>query len=300
MKLLITGSNGLVGSHFVENYPKNLENTIISPSSEELDITDATSVNNFFKLQKVDAIIHFAAFTDVSKAEEERNNKKGACWIVNVEGTANLIRAASKQSVYFIYISTDTVFSGHKDNPGPYKEDYPTEENPNLLSWYGWTKRQAEKLVTNNSGNSVILRIANPVRAKFKDKLDYVRKILNLYDTDKIYPMFNDQYLTLTYINEVTEALKVLLEKRSLGIYHVSSINVFTPYKLANFLIEKTRGKKGFVKPISIASFLKDNPSRYPQYGGLKVERTQKILNLRLMSWEEIVSDIAKQLSVLV
>lgn len=298
MKLLITGTNGLVGSHFVENYSlsSNSKNvTIFSPSANELDITDKESVKNFFELHKPDTIIHFAAFTDVSKAEKQRYNKNAPCWIVNVGGTANLIQASNDHS-YFIYISTDVVFSGHKDNRGPYAEDYPTEEDLNLLSWYGWTKKEAEKLVVNNLKNAAILRIANPVRAKYKSKLDYVSKILELYDTGKLYPMFDDQYLTLTYIDEVTEMLKILLEKKLSGIYHVSSINLFTPYKLANYLIEKARDKTDTVKPISINDFLQDNPSRYPQYGGLKVDKTQKILNLKFMRWEEIIEDLVKQL----
>ena len=298
MKLLITGGNGLVGSHFVENYFTDLKSdfTILSPSKNELDTTDQKSVENFFKLHQPDAVIHFAAFTDVSKAEKQRNNKKAPCWIINVEGTANLIRSASYQP-YFIQVSTDVVFSGRKESPGPYGENCPTEENPSLLSWYGWTKREAEKLVVNHLKNAAILRIANPVRAKYVGKLDYVRKIIKQFDEGKLYPMFKDQYLTLTYINEVTEALKVLLARKLPGIYHVSSVNVFTPYKLANLLIGRARGKKEFVKPISIESFLKDNPSRYPQYGGLKVEKTQSELNLKFMRWEETISLLAKQLS---
>ena len=299
MKILVTGGTGLVGSHFVENYSADPESdfTILSPGKNDFDITDQKSVENFFQLNKPDAIVHFAAFTDVSAAEKERDNKNGACWIINVEGTTNLIKTVGEQP-YFIYISTDVVFSGRKEDPGPYAEDHLTESDPNFLSWYGWTKKEAEKLIANNLENSAILRIANPVRAAYGDKLDYVRKILQLYDTDKLYPMFDDQYLTLTYINEVTEALKVLLGKRLSGIYHVSSTNVFTPYKLANLLIEKTRGKKGFIKPISLESFLKKNPSRYPQYGGLKVEKTQIALNLKFRNWEEVVEILSKQLSV--
>lgn len=293
MKILVTGGNGLVGSHFVEHY-----SDVLSPSANELDVTDKKSIENFFNKHAPEVIIHFAAFTDVTTAEEERDNINAPCWIVNVKGTANLIKAVNKSS-FFIYVSTDSVFSGLKNDPGPYREDYPTEENPNRLSWYGWTKNQAEKLVTENLKNTAILRISNPSRAKYTPKLDYVRKILKLYDTDKLYPMFNDQYLTLTYINEVTEALKALLAKRLIGIFHTSSVNVFTPYKLANYLIEKARGIKNAVEPISIESFLKDNPARYPQYGGLKVEKTQKILNLKFLRWAETIEILAKQWSVL-
>lgn len=295
MKILVTGGNGLVGSHFVKNYGADLkgDNLILSPSKKELDITDRKSTENFFKLHTVDVIIHFAAYTDVSGAEKQRGNKNGSCWIVNVLGTNNLVKAAHYQP-YFIHISTDNVFSGQNNNQEPYDEYHPTEENPNLLSWYGWTKREAEILVNKKA---VILRISNPVRANYPPKLDYVRKILSLYDEGKLYPMFDDQFLTLTYINDVTEALKVLLKKKLSGIYHVSSVNIFTPYKLANSLIERFRGRKGFVKPISIRKFLESNPARYSQYGGLKVEKTQQILNLKFLSWEQIIESLAKQLS---
>ncbi|MBI3103885.1 NAD(P)-dependent oxidoreductase [Candidatus Daviesbacteria bacterium] len=298
MKILVTGANGLVGSHFVENYlpDSKTTNTILSPNKNELDITDQKSVENFFKVYKPEAVIHFAAFTDVSAAEEERENKNAPCWTVNVEGIANLIKAVDYQP-YFIYISTDVVFSGSKDNPGPYAEDHPPEQDEKLLSWYGWTKREAEILVSKNLKNAAILRIANPSRAKYNQKLDYVRKILRLYDTNQLYPMFDDQYLTLTYINEVTKTLKILLKDKLTGVFHASSTNVFTPYKLANLLIEKVRGKKNAVKPVSIEPFLKDNPSRYPKYGGLNVERTEKLLGLKFMQWEEIIEDLAKQLS---
>lgn len=300
MKILVTGGNGLVGSHFVENYlPDSQHNNIIlSPDKNDLDITDQKSVENFLKFNKPDAIIHFAAFTDVPAAENQRGNKNGPCWIVNVRGTANLIKAINYQT-FFVYISTDVVFPGSKDNPGPYEEDYPPENNEKLLSWYGWTKREAEILVSKNLKNWAILRISNPSRAKYNRKLDYVRKILALYDTGKLYPMFDDQYLTLTYIDEVTESLRILLQKRLSGFFHVSSNNIFSPFKLANLLIEKTRNVKGAVKPISIESFLKNNPARYPKYGGLRVEKTQKKLNLKFMSWEEIIESLAKQLSTL-
>lgn len=295
MKLLVTGANGLVGSHFVENFKALHQGILLTPDQEEMDITNQGSIKAFFSLHQPDAIIHFAAFTNVSQAEEQRHNQKASCWIVNVEGTANLIQALNPKS-YFIHISTDMVFPGNKDYPGPYQESDSLEENPNLLSWYGWTKKEAENIVKNNGKNAGILRISNPVRAKYATKLDYVRKILALYDKGKLYPLFDDQYLTLTYINEVTKTLQILLEKRLNGIFHTSSSNVFTPYNLANLLIEKARGRKDVVKPVSIKSFLKDNPFRYPQYGGLDTKETQHRLGLKFMSWEEIIEDLAKQL----
>lgn len=295
MKILITGGNGLVGSHFVENFNEGIE--LLTPDVNEMDITEQNNVNRYLKLHKPEIIIHFAAFTDVSAAEKERGDKNASCWKINVDGTLNFIKALNYQP-YFIYISTDVVFSGSEKNPGPYDEDSPTEEDPNLLSWYGWTKREAEKIISSNLKNTTIVRIANPVRENYKGKLDYVHKILLSSDRNQLYPMFKDQYLTLTYINEITECLKTLLVKRLPGIYHVSSTDIFTPYELADLLIEKARGKKGIVKSISIEEFLKNCPSRYPQYGGLKVVKTQEILKLRFNTWEKTIKILAKQLSI--
>lgn len=296
-RILITGANGLVGSHFVENYlGSNNEYSLLTPDREELDITDNLSVGKYINNNTPDVVINFAAYTDVTKAEDERNNKEGQCWIINVEGTNNLINNIDKNT-YFIHISTDTVFSGNKNAPGPYEENHLQEENSEMVSWYGWTKREAEKNVVKKLSNSVILRISNPTRARYEQKLDYVRKILHLFDTGKIYPMFDDQYLTLTYVDEVTQTLKVLIEKRNRGIFHVSSINLFTPHKLANLLIEKARGKKNAIKSISIEDFLKDNPARYPQYGGLKVEKTMVELGLQFNTWEKTIDALVRQLS---
>lgn len=297
MKILVTGANGLVGSHLVENFNPAEGSSLLTPDQTELDITDQKSVKSFFEMHKPDAVVHFAAFTDVSAAEEQRNHKEASCWIVNVEGTTNLIKESVKKNNYFVYISTDVVFPGSKSNPGPYSEDSSHSINPELLSWYGVTKREGEIRISQNLKNSAILRISNPVRAKYSPKLDYARKILSLFDANKLYPMFNDQYLTLTYINEVTKTIRLLLRKRATGIFHTSSTNLFTPFKLTNFLLEKARDIKNAVSPVSLAPFLKDNPSRYPQFGGLKVEKTQNELGLKFMRWEETIEAIVNQLN---
>ena len=44
-----------------------------------------------------------------------------------------------------------------------------------------------------------ILRLVYPVRAKYPAKLDYLRKPLSLFDQGKLYSLFNDQQVTITY-----------------------------------------------------------------------------------------------------
>jgi dTDP-4-dehydrorhamnose reductase len=290
MKVLVTGADGLVGSHLIENADTNLE--LITPNYEEMDVTDLNSVTQKFEESKPEVVIHFAAYTDVSASEKERDDKSGIVWRVNVEGSKNIAQASKSIGAFMIHISTDSVFSGHKNNPGPYDEDFPPEENNDLLSWYGCSKKEAEKEIQLITKNLSIVRISNPARANYEKKLDYIRKIIKLFDEGKLYPMFSDQHLTLTYINEVTVTLKSLIREKTPGIYHVSSTNLFTPFELANHVIEKARGVKESVKASSIELFLQEHGSRYPQFGGLKTEKTRNKLNLDFLKWEEAVDEI--------
>jgi dTDP-4-dehydrorhamnose reductase len=298
MNTLVTGSTGLVGSHFVRYFNlKSSEQRLLTPSEKELDITLPQAVRTSFNKFQPQIVVHFAAFTDVSVAEQERGNKQGFAWITNVEGTKNIVDACIANKSYLIHISTDVVFSGRKENPGPYEETVAIETDPDNLSWYGWTKAQAELIVSKDLPSAAIIRIANPVRSRFKNKLDYVRKIIYLYDKKKLYPMFTDQYLTLTFINEVSEVVTRLINSPKSGVYHVSSRDVFTPFELASYLLEKVRGVKNVVHKSSIEDYFRQtkNSARYPQYGGLKTEKTQKRFKIEFLSWQEVVDALINE-----
>jgi dTDP-4-dehydrorhamnose reductase len=289
MNILITGSSGLVGSHLVEYFKeKNITDTLLLPSSQELDITSSDAVNTYFDIHKPNMVIHYAAYTDVNAAETQKGDEKGAAWKINVSGTENLVHACKKHNAHLTHISTDMVFSGKKEDPGPYKEDHPIEINSSNLTWYGYTKAQAE-LKTKEYNNVTIIRISYPTRAHYDLKPDHVHKILNAYDAAKPLKLFNDHFLTLTYVNNVSEIINKLIESYKLqvtsyefrsNIFHISSKNIYTPYDLANYLLEKTRRVTGVVQPSSLTEFLKDNPGRYAQYAGL---------DITFPTWQEII-----------
>ena len=119
-KIFVTGGSGLVGSFFVENYSNKYQ--IIAPEYPQMDLTKKETFENIIKEEKPDIILHFAAYTDVSQAENQRGDKSGACWQINVEGTKNLVFLAKESGCHFIHISTDYVFSGSEKNQEPHKE----------------------------------------------------------------------------------------------------------------------------------------------------------------------------------
>ncbi len=293
---LVIGSHGLVGSRFVELFPR--KTSLHIPKHFELDILKPEQVKETLSTNDFKVIINFAAFTDVSEAEKQRNQKDGICYRVNVEGVKNLVSSINPAKTHYIHISTDMVFPGSKGIPCPYAENQIPVTDSSKLSWYGFTKAEGERVIKQHLGeNATILRLIYPVRAKYKDKLDYLRKPLKLYDENKLYPMFSDQQISVTFIDEAALALKIIVEKKIKGVYHASSTDTTNPYEIVSYLIEKVRDKKDAVQSSSLEEFLKtaDNPVRYPEFGGLQVGETEEKLGLKFSSWRQIVDKLVEQ-----
>jgi len=133
-KLLITGGAGFIGSHvvrrFVTNYPDvqivnldkltyagnlaNLKDIEDQPnySFVKADITDAKEMNDLFRKENFDAVIHLAAESHVDRSITDPT----AFVITNVIGTVNLLNAAREfwkgdyEKKRFYHVSTDEVY----------------------------------------------------------------------------------------------------------------------------------------------------------------------------------------------
>ena len=139
MKILITGSNGLLGQKLVKLLANKEGINLLATSTGEnrikaitgfdyisLDITNKLQVEQVFNQFKPNVVINTAAMTNVDACED----KKEECWNLNVNAVKNLIEASEKHQTHLIHLSTDFIFDGEN---GPYKE----EDKPNPLSYYG-------------------------------------------------------------------------------------------------------------------------------------------------------------------
>jgi dTDP-4-dehydrorhamnose reductase len=295
--ILVTGSTGLVGSRFTEIYPRRTY--LHLPTEVELDITDPSQIKEIFSKHNFGVVVNFAAFTDVGAAEEQRDDRNGSCWKINVEGVNNLVSAINPHKTHFIHISTDYVFPDSEEDRGPYTEDHKSASDSSKATWYGYTKAEGERIVLDSFGDkATVLRLIYPVRAKFEEKPDYLRKPLALFDEGKLYPMFTDQQVSICFIDEACEALEKIIVNNHYGIFHASSRDTTTPHEIVSYLIEKARGVKGAVKPITLDEFLKStgsSPVRYPRFGGLKVEKTEKKLGIKFSTTRQIVDKLIAQ-----
>ncbi|MBN1169284.1 sugar nucleotide-binding protein [Candidatus Woesebacteria bacterium] len=299
-KILVTGSSGMVGSKFVEIFKDRYR--LLTPGINKLDLTEKDAVSKYIINNKPDVIVHFAAYTDVSEAEKQRGDRFSLCWQVNVEGTRNLANVIDPEQTHFIHISTDMVFSGRKDDTGPYEEAHEPENDPEKLTWYGYTKKCAENAVKAVLGDKCsILRLIYPVRTGYKKKLDpQVLGRLKMYDEGKLYPLFHDQYISITDVDEACEAILRMIEGNVFGTFHASSRDISTPYELGSYIIEKARGKKNVVERSSFDEYVRSVGSkvRWPKYGGLKVRQTEKTLGMKFSTWKQIIDKITGQSTV--
>ncbi len=117
LNILITGSNGQLGSEFREASALYPFYNFIFTDIAELDISSSKQVDQFFKENNIDVVINCAGYTAVDRAEDEPDVAK----LINYEAVVNLVRVCKTYNIYLVHISTDYVFDGKSQKP--YNED---------------------------------------------------------------------------------------------------------------------------------------------------------------------------------
>lgn len=295
-KILVIGGTGMVASRFVDLSKSKFD--ITSIDEKTLDITDNGLVQKYFTDNKFDSVINFAAFTNVDVAETDKDNKEGLTYRLNVIGPKNLAVACNSNDMFLMHISTDFVFPGSESNPGPYDEDEKVPDTREGIGWYGWTKNRAEIVLHDTSKKYAIIRYGYPFRAdSYGLKKDWARNLINLYNEQKLYPLFNDQIQNVLFIDDLIGPLAKIIEKELTGVFHIASSDTTTPYEIGKYLLEKYSGKVVELTKGSMIDFLKA-PGRTPRprLGGLKVEKTEKKLGIKFKTCKQMVDEFVSQL----
>jgi dTDP-4-dehydrorhamnose reductase len=295
-KIAVIGGSGMVASRFCDLAKSDFE--ITSLDEKTLDITDNSAVEKYFAANKFDTVINFAAFTDVDASEADKGNEEGITYKLNVEGPKNLAEYCNENSIFLIHISTDFVFPGTDEMPGPYDEDSILPETSEGIGWYGWTKNRAEFMLQNVSNNYAIVRYGYPFRAApYDQKRDWARNLISLYNEQKLYPLFEDQIQSVLFVDDLIEPLAKIINGGLQGIFHIASIDTATPFEIGSYLLEKYTGKPVELSEGSMTEFLRA-PGRTPRprLGGLKVEKTEAKLGMKFKKWREMVDEFVAQL----
>lgn len=226
MNILGTGLSGLVGSRIV---------ICLSPSytfehanlEMGVDITDQKTITQMITTSPCLWVFHFAAMTDVDGSEHQKaQGTESAAWRVNVCATEYIVDACRRSGKHLLYVSTDYVFDGTKD---VYRED----DKPHPLGWYAITKYEGERRVGTLGPFGLTIRIANPYKRRDSKKLDFVHKIIDRLQSGQSVRAPKDQIFVPTLVDDIAQAIDVLVGKSASGVYHVVGGQALSPYDAA-------------------------------------------------------------------
>ena len=287
MKVLITGSNGQLGSEIQELSSKYNKIEFIFKDLPELDICDVESLNSFITYHKINAVINCAAYTAVDRAEEniEIANR------VNSTGVYNLIEALDKVNGRFIHISTDYVFNGN--NSVPYKESDPVSP----LGIYGETKRGGELAVINSNIDAIVIR-TSWLYSSYGN--NFVKTMFRLGFEEESINVICDQIGTPTYAKNLAKTCLDILSISDLGkiskkgkIYHYSNEGVASWYDFAISIID-FGGLNCKVKAIQTKDF--PTLAKRPSYSVLNKAKIKEDFEIDIPYWKESLKECINKL----
>jgi nucleoside-diphosphate-sugar epimerase len=264
MRLLITGSNGFVGSYFIDKY------------KDKYDIKKFSFLNDDFKefsLSNIETIIHLSALVHqmggASKEEYER---------VNVTQTLDLAKKAKESGVkHFIFMSTVKVYG--EEITVSYSEN--TECLPQ--DDYGKSKLKAEQeLHKLEDDNFVVSIIRTPIIYGYGVKAN-IKNLINLVNKVSILPFGKiDNKRSMVYIGNLCHLIDVIIQKQVSGVFLASDDKPFSTTKLIELIASELDKKVYLVKIPFFESLLKLlKPSFHKRlYGSLEVDNCDTMKRL--------------------
>ena len=287
MKILVTGANGFLGYYLVKQLLQNDLEVIATGKGPcrlpfthqnftyvEMDFTDPFAVHDVFEKYKPGIIVHAGA---MSKPDECELNQWQA-YITNVEGTITLLNNAAGYKSFFVFISTDFVFDGVKGN-------YSETDIPNPVNFYGKTKLEAEEAIREYEFDWAIVRTVLVYGKPNAGRGNILTTVKDKLENGEKYKVVDDQVRTPTYVEDLASGIVTIIEKKKRGIYHLSGIDVLTPYQMACMAADHLGLDKSLIQKVTANDF--NQPAKRPPNTGFKIEKAKKELGFNSISFVE-------------
>jgi dTDP-4-dehydrorhamnose reductase len=296
MRILVTGSNGLLGQKLTRLLSQSNEHYLIATAREKsvlqvdhgefrpMDILKGEEVLKVISAARPDVVIHTAAMTNVDQCETDRE----ACWKANVEGVASVIKACEKSAARLIHLSTDFIFDG---SHGPLDEN----EKPSPVNYYGESKLAAEKLIMQSNIHWAILRtvlVYGITRDMSRSNIVlWVKKNL---EEGKSIQVVDDQFRTPTLAEDLAKGCYLTAEKKAQGIYHISGKDFLSPYEIAVDTARYFELDSSLIRKTDSTQF--KQPAKRPLITGFIIDKARKELGYEPHSFIKGISILAEQL----
>ena len=279
MRLLITGSKGQLGQEFyrIKSLSKH---KFLFTDYNQFNICSIDSINSYMSDIKVDCIINCAAYTDVRKAEVEREK----AFDVNSNGVKNLVAYCEKNQIKLIHFSTDYVYNGDKIKP-ILEEEFVDPQN-----YYGFSKREGEKHIENSKSESIVIR-TSWLYSKYGN--NFVNTIINKSKIKENLKVISDQFGCPTYAKDLAEAVMQIIDSKDridkeAKVFNYSNEGSTSWFNFAKKILQ-LYGSDSKIEPVN-SKFFKDEVKR-PKFSITSKQKIIDTFNLEINNWDSSLAN---------
>ena len=226
-RVLIIGSDGQLGGALADVFRVGGDEVILPPRTE-LDIENADTIEKIV-VQRPDVVINTAWFPVVDCEKDPTR-----AYHVNALGAYHVAKGAMKVGAVVVYISTDYVFDGSKE------EGFVEDDHPHPLNVYGASKHAGEELTAVANPRCYIVRTSSLFGFHAKPLGNFVLKMKARAEREERTKVVNDQITCPTFAEDLAPVIREIIERGiPFGVYHVTNSGSATWHELTKEIFEK-------------------------------------------------------------
>ncbi len=270
-RILVLGSNGLVGIPLVKNLSKKYSvfttyhTKKTSVNDIKINLLEENTLENAFSIAKPDIVINLCGiYKNLDHCEKNKKNVMA----INGKSLKTISKISNKYNSFLIGFSSDFVFDGKNGN---YKED----DQISPINYYGKTKATGEKNIQENANDYCIIR-TSMIYGENKLRNTLADMILNKVNLGEELKLINDQFMTPTYLENFVKMLTEIIEIEFKGIIHLAGPERMSRYDFAKKLISLSDFKNASLIPAGFNEF--DFSKKMPKDSSLNTEKASSLL----------------------
>jgi dTDP-4-dehydrorhamnose reductase len=297
MRLLITGSNGLLGQKIAKRCINNqVEFLCISKGENRIpflsnnnyrsaDISNEKEIKRIIEEFKPTHVINSAAITNVDFCELNPELTQQ----VNVAAVRTMFDLCAERNIHFQQLSTDFVFDGLKGN---YKE----EDEVNPLSVYAQSKVDSEMVLLNSvyTNWSIVRTIIVYGTGHSLSRSNLVFWAREALKKGGELNIVNDQFRAPTWADDLAYACIEVLKRNQRGIFHISGPETYSIYDLVLKMAEFYKLDKKLIKAVSSETL--NQPAKRPPITGFDLSKANALLDYKPIDFVQSLELLEKEL----
>jgi dTDP-4-dehydrorhamnose reductase len=302
--ILVSGVTGLVGRFVLARLLETTDEEIHALTRRPLpapfdtdprlrvwqaDLSEAKRLEQALREARPAVVIHPAAVADVDLCERDHT----LAYAVNVEGAANLVRASAAVGAHVVHVSTDYIFDGSEEHPGPYDE----AAEPHPVNYYGVTKLEAERVISSICAGRVGLAICRTALVYGVNPLgrtNFIVHMVNEMRAGRRIRAVTDQQNTPTAAANLADMLIAAAQQRATGLFNTAGGELISRCALALAVADHFGLDRALITPLRSAEL--GQLARRPLLSGLRVDKAGRELGARAWNMQQGLDWLSRQM----